>query len=484
VSRPNIVVVMSDDQDAASVSEAMPLTERLASSGTTFTDFVVTTPSCCPSRATFMTGQYGHNNGVLSNVPGYPELLEKENVLPAWLQRAGYKTAEFGKFMNLYENASNDNGNVPAPGWDVWEPLLPPYTYYDYSLSIGGAPHRFGAANRDYLTDVLTDRAVRFIDANRSSDRPFFAWVNLYAPHLVAGDAVRAGNCADSAVPAAGDRGKFKPGDVPTPESFGEPDVADKPPFVRERPALIPNRAARYKRAEACRLDSLAAVDRSVARIHDILERTGQLDDTLLIFTSDNGWLEGQHRLEGKAVPYEEAVRVPLIVWAPPGLLGGAAPPRATDEPTANIDLAPTLLDAASAQSCRTGSICRVVDGRSLVPLLEGGSDWPSDRPILLESLEGDFGICRFEALRVPEYLYAEYSPFASGSSGACGSVSSRELYDLQADPAELNNLIASSADSPDAQVAARLSSELDRIRDCQGSAGAEASSDPATPCP
>ena len=109
---------MSDDQDAASLGQAMPRTKRLARTGTTFTDFVVTTPSCCPSRAAFITGEYGHNNGVLANVPGYPDLLEKENVLPAWLRHAGYRTAEFGKFMNGYENFATAMGALRGPGWD------------------------------------------------------------------------------------------------------------------------------------------------------------------------------------------------------------------------------------------------------------------------------------------------------------------------------------------------------------------------------
>lgn len=482
--RPNIVVIMSDDQDVASMATAMPRTEQLARSGTTFNDFVVTTPSCCPSRAAFLTGQYGHNNGVLANIPGYPDLLNKEDVLPAWLQRAGYKTAEFGKFMNLYETTATEGGNLPAPGWDVWDPLLPPFTYYDYSLSIHGQPRHYGSADHDYLTDVLTDRAVRFLDSNRSSHQPFFAWVNLYAPHLTADTEVRGGKCTGSAVPAPRDRGRFTPANVPTPRSFGEPDVTDKPYFVRARPPISANRARRYKQAEACRLGSIVDVDRSVKRIYSTLERNGQLDNTLVVFTSDNGWLEGQHRLEGKAVPYDESVRVPLIVWAPPGLLGGQAPPKTISQPVANIDLAPTILQAASAPSCRTNNICRVVDGRSMVPLLRGhAGSWPQHEPILLESLEGDFGICGFEAVRVPGYMYAEYSPFASGSSGECGPVSARELYNLDSDPSELKNLLPAPAGSPDAKVAERLSSELARIRDCQGNGSDDPRND-VVPCP
>ena len=471
---PNIVVVMSDDQDAASLGQAMPRTKRLARSGTTFTDFVVTTPSCCPSRAAFITGEYGHNNGVLANLPGYPDLLEKENVLPAWLRHAGYRTAEFGKFMNGYENFATAMGALRGPGWDRWEALLPPYTYFDYDLSINNVRRHFGARDRDYLDDVLTRRALRFIRANRTARRPFFAWLNLYAPHVApaAGEA-RAGRCRGSAIPAPGDESRFQAGAVPTPRSFGERDVSDKPFFVRARRPLDARQVARFRRSQACRLSSLAAVDRSVALIHDVLRKTGQLDDTVLVFTSDNGWLEGQHRLRGKAVPYEEAVRVPLVVWAPRKALDGESAPKTVGQATANIDLAPTLLRMASAAPCRNSDRCRVMDGRSFLPLLRGHADaWPRDRAILLESQEGDFGICRFQAVRTTRHVYAEYSRFVPGGGGECALPSARELYDLDADPAELRNLLPARPGSRAARIRAGLAARLDRLRDCQGLAG------------
>jgi N-acetylglucosamine-6-sulfatase len=471
---PNIVVVMSDDQDAASFGQAMPRTRRLARTGTTFTDFVVTTPSCCPSRATFITGEYGHNNGVLANVPGYPDLLQKENVLPAWLRWAGYRTAEFGKFMNGYENFATAMGALRGPGWDHWETLLPPYAYFDYDLSINNVRRHFGARERDYVDRVLTHRALRFIRANRSARRPFFAWLNLYAPHAVpAAVEPRPGKCGGSAIPAPGDERRFDPGTLSTPGSFAERDVSDKPFFVRARQPVEPHRAAKLKRSRACRLASVVDVDRSVARIHDALRETGQLDNTVLVFTSDNGWLDGQHRLRGKAVPYEEAVRVPLVVWAPRKVLGGESAPKRVRQATANIDLAPTLLGFASATPCRNPVRCRVMDGRSLLPLLNGRAEaWPRDRAILIESQEGDFGICRFRAVRTTRHLYAEYSRFAPGSGGECAPPGARELYDLDSDPAELRNLYPARPGSRAAGIRARLAARLDRLRDCQGLAG------------
>jgi N-acetylglucosamine-6-sulfatase len=468
---PNIVFVMSDDQDAASFGQAMPRTRRLARTGTTFTDFVVTTPSCCPSRATFITGEYGHNNGVLANVPGYPDLIQKENVLPAWLRWAGYRTAEFGKFMNGYENFATAMGALRGPGWDDWEALLPPYAYFDYDLSINNVRRHFGARERDYVDRVLTQRAVRFIRANRSARRPFFVWLNLYAPHAAPAEAeAHAGRCSGSAIPAPGDESRFKPDALPTPRSFGERDVSDKPFFVRARRPVDPRRAAKLNRSRACRLASVVDVDRSMARIHDALQRTGQLDNTVLVFTSDNGWLDGQHRLRGKAVPYEEAVRVPLVVWAPGKVLGGKSAPKRVSQATANIDLAPTLLGMASATPCRNPDRCRVMDGRSLLPLLKGHADaWPRDRAILLESQEGDFGICRFQAVRTTRHLYAEHSRFAPGGGGECAPPGDRELYDLDADPAELRNLLPARPGSRAARVRADLAARLDRLRDCRG---------------
>lgn len=471
---PNIVVVMSDDQDAASLGQAMPRTKRLARTGTTFTDFVVTTPTCCPSRAAFITGEYGHNNGVLANVPGYPDLREKENVLPAWLVHAGYRTAEFGKFMNGYESFDTGMGALRGPGWDRWEALLPPYSYFDYDLSINNVRRHFGVRDRDYVDDVLTQRALRFIRANRSARRPFFAWLNLYAPHVVpAGTEARSEACRGSAIPAPGDEGTFRAGAVSAARSSGERDVSDKPFFVRAKGPVDAAATARLRRSLACRLSSLVGVDRSLARIHETLRTTGQLDNTVLVFTSDNGWLEGQHRLRGKAVPYEEAVRVPLIVWAPRGVLGGEPAPKRVNRATANIDLAPTLLQMASATPCRNPGRCRVMDGRSLLPLLRGRAEaWPGDRGILIESKEGDFGICRFQAVRTPRHVYAEYARFARGDRGGCARPSARELYDLNADPAELRNLLPASPGSRAARTRAALVARLGRLRDCHGLAG------------
>jgi N-acetylglucosamine-6-sulfatase len=471
---PNILVVMSDDQDAASLGQAMPRTKRLARTGTTFTNFVVTTPSCCPSRATFITGEYGHNNGVLANVPGYPDLLQKENVLPAWLRRSGYRTAEFGKFMNGYESFNTGMGALRGPGWDHWETLLPPYGYFDYDLSIDNVRRHFGVRERDYVDDVLTRRALRFIRANRSARRPFFAWLNLYAPHVApAAVEAQAGKCGGSAVPAPGDESRFKPDALPTPRSFGERDVSDKPFFVRTRRPVDARRAGMFKRPRACRLNSLVAVDRSVARIHEALRETGQLDNTVLIFTSDNGWLDGQHRLGGKAVPYEEAVRVPLVVWAPRNVLDGKSAPNWVSQVTANIDLAPTLLGMASATPCRNSDRCRVMDGRSFLPLLKSRADaWPRDRAILLESREGDHGICRFQAVRTAHHVYTEYSRVVPGGGGECAPPSARELYDLDADPAELRNLLPATPGSMPARIRAGLAARLNRLRDCQGLAG------------
>ena len=228
-----------------------------------------------------------------------------------------------------------------------------------------------------------------------------------------------------------------------------------------------------FKRSRACRLNSLVAVDRSVARIHEALRESGQLDDTVLVFTSDNGWLDGQHRLGGKAVPYEEAVRVPLVVWAPRTVLDGKPAPRWVSQATANVDLAPTLLRLASATPCRNSDRCRVMDGRSFLPLLKSRADaWPRDRAILLESREGDHGICRFQAVRTARHVYTEYSRFVPGGGGDCAPPNARELYDLDADPAELRNLLPATPGSTAARIRADLAARLDRLRDCEGLAG------------
>jgi arylsulfatase A-like enzyme/MFS family permease len=476
---PNLVVLMTDDQTTSDLARAMPLTEReIAGHGTTFGRYLVTTPLCCPSRASYITGQYGHNNGVLDNHPGYPDLRDPANVLPAWLGAAGYRTAHMGKWLNGYErDPGSDGGRLPAPGWDDWAAMLSPH-YYDYELDVNGRIQRHGASAADYSTTVLTRRATGFVRRSAGA-RPFFLSVAYAAPHVDTAPARAAAGCQGDAIPAPRDAGAFGGAPLPASPSYDEADVRDKPAFIRRLPRLDAAQRAGIARAYDCNLASLRAVDRSVARIVGALRQSGELADTAIVFTSDNGYLYGEHRLPGgKALPYEESTRVPLIIRPPSGT---ASPPAHQDALAASIDLAPTLLDLAGVRPCTADDSCRTLDGRSLVPLLEGRRPgWSRRRGLLIQSAKQIKGVCDYRSLRTPRYSLSLYRVLHRGAPRPCGAKPVPELYDLRRDPYELRNLLGSPAHGRTLKLQARLTAELRRLGRCAGTgeaAGARACS-------
>jgi arylsulfatase A-like enzyme len=477
---PNIVVVMSDDQDVPTVDTAMPrVQKKLGNAGTTLSDFVVTTPKCCPARASYLTGQYGHNNGVLENNPGYEALKLAKNTLPAWLQNAGYRTAHVGKFLNGYDRRDGtEKGRKPAPGYDKWYAMLRPYRYYDYSVTVNGERVRYGTDAQDYSTGVLTQYAKRFVDRSAPSRKPFFLDLSYWAPHSERTQAKLTGDCNGSAIPAPDDLDAFSDENAPQSPSFDEANVSDKPSWISNLPKLDDAAKQTIETDYRCRLASLVDVDRGVAQIYKRIKRAGDLANTVFIFTSDNGFFQGQHRIvKGKGLPYEEAIRVPMIVKLPKRLGGDAAPATAS-EPVASIDIAPTILDLASADPCRTQGKCRVMDGRSMLPLLEGQSgEWPADRGIAIESDDANHVPCSYVSIRTTRYLYAEYDQ--RPGSGTCGPASDqeRELYDLGADPFETENL------DPQPATEAPLESRLDSLRDCSGIDGRDPAQGDADHC-
>ena len=364
-SRPNIVVVIADDLDlpsfqAASLAGFLPNITRLFSGGTRFREAFVSESLCCPSRATFLTGLYAHNHGVVRNGGphgGFARFMERyaRNNLAVWMQDAGYRTGWVGKYLNGYV----DGRSVP-PGWDDWHVLVDPTTYcmYGYLLSHDGDPTYYGhQAVADYQTDVLAAAAEGVVRARHAEGdtRPLFLTVSPTAPH-------KEWSCYDGIRPPP--RHEDTPRlPMPAPPSFNEEDMSDKPAWMR---ALPPANEATMRRLWSERITALRAVDDLVARLVAAVEAAGEMDRTAFVFMSDNGFLLGRHRYEGKVLPYEESIRVPLLVRLP-----GVHGPRAVDAIALNNDLAPTLADLAGA----TPGV--VVDGRSLLPLLEGtGTSW------------------------------------------------------------------------------------------------------------
>ncbi len=456
---PNLLVVTTDDQTAAQFSRrTMPRMRRFfARGGTLFTDSISAPPLCCPSRAGFLTGDYAHNHGVLTNDPGYQHLRDKLNILPFWLHDAGYETGLVGKYLNGFPVLSES-----PPGWDYAFGAGGVVGYFDFDVGVDGSIKHFGGGR--YATDVYSGAARRFIRDSGSRDNPFFLWLTYNAPHTVPdGAAPCAGEAAQPPDRSAYERFATTP--LPRTPAFGERDVSDKGRWVQGRAPLSAGKLAKLRLHWRCALSTLPSVDRGLASIVAELRRTHQLDRTIVVFTSDNGYFYGEHRItDGKEIPYEPALRVPLAIRVPAALRDGR-PPAESPVLVSNVDLAPTLLDFAHAQPCAKSQGCRVLDGHSLLPLLQGESvPWSSGRAIPLE-LDEKFD---YEAFRTPNEMFMRLRDDPQGAIAP----PEEELYRLDEDPFELRNELVGGAG---AAARTRLEHELDALTRCRGTSGPQA---------
>jgi arylsulfatase A-like enzyme len=497
--RPNILVVMTDDQAASDVA-AMPSVKRLlARRGTTFADAIDSFPLCCPARATFITGQYAHNHGVAGNFwPfGWYGMRKRGNTLPAWLQDAGYRTALVGKWLNGY-GARDAHGEVPR-GFDIWRGLLDvsAYDYYNFVMNSDGSLRTWGDAEfarklvrfarievvrndaglagvlgerdavfgpppydywgsahpEDYSPDVTGRITERLVRREARSRKPFFIWWAPAAPHREDVAVTLLGRPGPDPRPAPRHARRSRRYELPRPPGFNEADVSDKPSSLRNSaPLLDEAEIAQLELDYQGRIGALKAVDDHVRRLVRTLRRTNQLDNTLIVFLSDNGWLHGQHRITGdKYLPYEESIRIPLIVSGP-----GVPRGRVVRGQVSNIDLAPTLLDMARARPGRT------LDGVSLLPAIRDPRRRPR-RALQLEALDplfrGDVPVNAWDrpysGVRTDRYTYVVYT-----------ETGEQELYDRRRDPHQLENVASAPAY---AAVKARLARKLARLEDCRG---------------
>lgn len=464
---PNVLVIVSDDQPTATFKRRyMPRTfKHLADPGTEFTNFVVTTPLCCPSRATLATGQYGHNNGVLSN--SYGRLDRRRLVLPRWLQRAGYRTVHIGRFLNQYE-ADGRRDDV-APGWDVWRTALGPRRYYDYELTTNGGTRSFGTRPRDHLTRTLSRIAARMVRRKTPRKRPLYLQLDTLAPHFGPGSPDE--RCRRAAVPGPRDEDAYGGAKLPRGPAFDEASIGDKPPFLQGLEPFEPATVTEIERHWRCALGSIRTLDRGIGKLFRSLRKAKALRETVVIFTSDNGYLFGQHRIAlDKLYPYEESVRVPLAIRLPKRRYGGQ--PSQTGSPAANIDLAPTILELAGAEPCKISG-CRVMDGRSLLGEATGDAGLPADRAILLEidvRLPRLSLACTYQGVRTGNDVYILHTRTRTGPD-ACESDNAVEHYDLAADRPQLTNLFPPAGQAV-AERQAALSVRLAQLGDCSGIAG------------
>lgn len=498
--RPNILVVMTDDQAAADLAKMPNVRKLLAKQGTTFTNAVDSFPLCCPSRATFITGQYAHNHGVVGNFYpyGWYGMKDRANTLPRWLQKSGYRTALIGKWLNGY-GALDAHGEVPK-GFDIWRGLLDvsAYDYFNFVMNrdgklktwgdaafarglvefanievtpnpaglagvaaklqevFGPAPYTYWGTHKpaDYSPDVTGREAEKLVGAEKGSKKPFFIWWAPAAPHREDVATTLMGRPGRDPRPAPRYSQRSSAFKLPRGKSFNEADVSDKASDTTSHtPLLTDKQIAQLQLDYEGRIGSLLAVDDHVKRLVATLERTHQDKNTLVVFVSDNGWLQGQHRIPGdKFLPYEESLRVPFILRGP-GVPAGAT----VRSQVSNIDFASTLLDVAKARAGRTQ------DGVSLMPTLRNPKRSPNSiveieapRPLFEQNVPVNAWDRPWKGVRTDRYTYVVYKE--------SGDV---ELYDRKKDPAELRSV---AADPAYAKVRARLAADLARLDRCKGS--------------
>jgi arylsulfatase A-like enzyme len=443
--QPNIVVVMVDDLDVGLTDRllgmgAVPnIKSKMVDNGYKFNNAFVTNSFCCPSRATFLTGQYSHNHGVLRNYPpnGGAPALDDSSTIATWLNAGGYHTGHIGKYLNGYgqfdmngdgEFTIDDQTYIP-PGWDEWRGLIDPSTYrvYDFSVNNNGVIQTFGSSESDYQTDVLSDYVQEFLlNTEQSDDTPFFLVVTPLAPHLEIPEGSPAQDYHDiwqwDIRPAPRHAGTLAL-QVPQPPSFNESNVSDKPLWLQQQAPMTYLDKLFLARHYRHRAESMRSVDDLLGSLFETLETYGELDHTVVLFTSDNGFLHGEHRLSEKGFAFEEAIRVPLFIRLP-GEVGGVS----IDQDVLNNDLAPTIAELAGV------SVGHAVDGRSIIGLFDQAPiSWR--KRFLVEhyaSRPGPLNIPTYTAIRTVSYGQTA-SPLVFVNY--LDPEQTNEFYDLGIDP-------------------------------------------------
>jgi len=429
--RLNVVLILSDDERSDGTAVMRNVRNLLADHGVTFTDMHVTTSMCGPSRASILTGQYSHHTGVTDNFGphSYPAFKagEESNDLGVWMHKAGYETALVGKYVNAYTDGFVHHA-IP-PGWDDWQVMdsVPMEAYYNYSINDNGRLVHYGNKPSDYSTDVLTHKAVQFIQGAR---HPFFLYFAPVAPHL-------------PAIPAKRDQGKLENIAPLHDPAFNQRNIGKEPWRFWHKKLLSAGAQLYVNHVRIRQEESLLALDRGVRSIVQALRARHELSRTVILYTSDNGFLWGEHRLGGKVWPFEESTHVPLIVRTP-----WTTTPVRNNQPVLNLDLAPTISELAGVKPGLPE------DGRSFVPFLHG-ERVPWRHAFLEEYLGKDLlhkgGPPPYVAVQTRRNLYVEYK------NGW------RELYNLKKDPWELNNL---AADPHTKSLQATLSRLLHKLYD------------------
>lgn len=452
VERPNVLMVTVDDLAADDMSYLPHVRELMGTEGVTFTDGLAPSPMCVPARASLLTGKYAHNHGaytVRGPRGGYPafEPQQSQTIAKA-LHDDGYETYFAGKYLNGY--GKDGTAKEVPPGWTEWRATVDPSTYrfFNQRMNINGQLKQ----TKGYTTNVMTRQAERMIDRGRGSGKSWFAWINYVAPH-VGGPASKddpkklyAGTPTarlKTTVPAVRDRNTFRKLKLPiVPNSF--PSHDDRLPKAAPANRNVTKFDARDKKALNIvyerRIEAAQGLDRAVATLIDKLRQTGQLDRTLVVFTSDNGYAIGNHNLNGKLYQYDEPLRIPILMRGP-GLPKGAT----VDTAVTNPDLAATILAATGVRPTWD------MDGVDILPWVEAPAQ-VRVVPIEAWPVSGTQRI--YFGVRVGAWTFARYRK------------GGEELYDRSTDPYEMHNLAADPDYRP---VRKALLSMARRYRGCEG---------------
>jgi len=443
--RPNILFILTDDMRASDLKYIPKTQSLLADQGVKFENAFVTRSLCCPSRATILRGQYAHNHNVWTNVNpsgGFWKFHDQgleDSTIATWLDDAGYHTILIGKYLNPYGLDRNGHSapiTYVPPGWDKWYAWEGTYrgagTKYDINDNGKVVTYQ---RSKIHDTDLYAQTAEDFIRSTAGGGAPFFMYLAPNAPHTPAYYAPRHARM-------------FNDTPLPKPPGFDEKYVSDKPQWVQNKPLLASTRVQELTTFYRDRLRALQSVDEMVGRLVDALRDTGELSNTYIVFTSDNGIYLGEHRLTDKGAAYEEAIRIPLVVRGP-----GATQGAARSQIALNNDFAPTFASWAGVIPPS------FVDGRSLKQLLttDPPASWRSAFLVEHRRSAEEHAYVRdipnYDAMRTSRYLYAEYE------------TGEQELYDLRADPYETRSIYHSA----DASLREDLRARLNTLKACSG---------------
>ncbi len=473
IDRPNILLVMTDDMRADDLRWMPRTREFFAERGTHFRNMFAPTPLCCPNRASYLTGEYTHNHRVWwhDDPFGYGAFDDRHTLAGA-LQEAGYATGYIGKYLNRYGIAapkadpSADPATFVPAGWDEWRgtpdatglPAWDPreggtYRYFDTTVNVNGT---LEGHEGEYNSHVLVNESLEVLEEFEAGNKPWYLQLNSLAPHH--GGPVESDDPAKFETPARPDwaKGAFDaeiPRGLGVPES-GEPedDVRDKAGLTSGRPPFDDEDRSGVLEISRQRAETLLAFDHQLVRVLRNLKRTGQLDHTVVAFTSDNGYMQGEHRWrDGKVIGFEPAYRVPLLM-AGPGIPAGSD----EDMPVNTVDLTASVLDWAGAH-------LDGIDGHSFVDAIgeDRGWDHALGYEAFFPKLRNDHDIPGFRrgdasavGIRTAAWFYVRYS---NGQE---------ELFDLRADPVELTSV---AKDPAYAEVKRELRRLWNRFHTCAG---------------